>query len=265
MTETINAQYPLMRSVSIQALLAHRDNALQLWSQAMAALTRAQQAAAGSGGALPSVTIQIGSHEHRFHWSKPHELETQVRGYFDAQAWAFLMKESGMRSVMDETARRDWDKQIHERAAPELTEANIRATFEALHNARNDLFERGVIAVFRRLSWDYKTNTPVKFGKDIIVRGVISGYRYGGDELDDLDRVMHLLDGKPEPDHTCSVSAALSARSWRDPRAQFDRAYLSIKTFKNRNGHVTFRRPDLVEQMNLILAKHHPNALPAPQ
>lgn len=42
-------------------------------------------------------------------------------------------------------------------------------------------------------------------------------------------------------------------------------AYLSIRTFKNGNGHVTFKRPDLVEKMNKIIAKHYPGALPAPK
>lgn len=39
--------------------------------------------------------------------------------------------------------------------------------------------------------------------------------------------------------------------------------YLHLRWFKNGNGHITFKRPDLVEQMNLILAKHYPHALPA--
>jgi len=40
---------------------------------------------------------------------------------------------------------------------------------------------------------------------------------------------------------------------------------MDIRTFKNGNGHATFTRPDLVERMNLIIAKHYPGALPAPK
>lgn len=39
------------------------------------------------------------------------------------------------------------------------------------------------------------------------------------------------------------------------------RAYFHLRWFKNGNGHLTFSRPDLVEAMNRILAKHYPNAL----
>ena len=41
--------------------------------------------------------------------------------------------------------------------------------------------------------------------------------------------------------------------------------YLSIKCFKNTNAHITFKRLDLVEKMNKIIAKHYPGALPAPK
>ncbi|ONZ24329.1 hypothetical protein A8F44_22135, partial [Burkholderia cenocepacia] len=34
-----------------------------------------------------------------------------------------------------------------------------------------------------------------------------------------------------------------------------------LRWFKNGNGHLTFKRADLVDRMNLILAKHYPNAL----
>jgi len=37
--------------------------------------------------------------------------------------------------------------------------------------------------------------------------------------------------------------------------------YFHLRWFKNGNGHLTFKRADLVEQMNRILAKHYPNAL----
>jgi hypothetical protein len=46
---------------------------------------------------------------------------------------------------------------------------------------------------------------------------------------------------------------------------QVENDYLAIRTFKNGNGHVMFKRPDLVDAMNRIIAKHYPGALPAPK
>jgi len=75
---------------------------------------------------------------------------------------------------------------------------------------------------------------------------------------------MHVLDDKPEPDHRRGWHGRLSACNRTDmPDAADD--YLSVKSFRNGNGHVTFKRQDLVDKMNLIIAKHYPGALPAPK
>ena len=42
---------------------------------------------------------------------------------------------------------------------------------------------------------------------------------------------------------------------------QAENAYLHVKWSKKGSGHVLFKRPDLVEKMNGILAKHYPHAL----
>ena len=39
--------------------------------------------------------------------------------------------------------------------------------------------------------------------------------------------------------------------------------YIHLTWFKNGNGHITFKRVDLVDHLNRIIAKHFPGALPA--
>ena len=56
---------------------------------------------------------------------------------------------------------------------PEISEANILSTFEQLHQNKDEVFERGMINVFKGLSWDYKTNSPCKFGSKIIVNNLV--------------------------------------------------------------------------------------------
>lgn len=187
----------------------------------------------------------------------------------DCSAWQYLLHESGMRSLMDATAREKWDKAISDGEVPELTEANIRSTFKMLHDSRGDIFERGVVACFKGLAWDYKTNLPQKFGKRVVMSS-LTGYRSYErcNELDDLMRVFSVLDGKPEPDHRGGISSLLSRAGMSNYSAKQGRVendYLEIKTFKNGNGHVMFKRLDLVDKMNKIIAKHYPGALPAPK
>lgn len=182
----------------------------------------------------------------------------------DAHAWQYLLKESGLRTFMDAKAREKWDAQIHDGDIPELTASNIEATFDMLYGSRGDMFERGVLECFKRLSWNYKTNQPFKFGKRIIIGNLFSSYGYQNhgrtNELDDLMRVFHVIEGKPEMDHRYAMyhqfSVALAAG-----KTSMENDYIQVKWFKKGTGHITFKRPDLVEKLNLIIAKHYPNAL----
>ena len=130
------------------------------------------------------------------------------------------------------------------------------------------MFERGVIACFKSLAWCYKTNLPQKFGKRIVVTCINSSYSRKHDAMDDLLRVMHVLDGKPEPDHRGGFGSMLRAAGldgYYSKAGVCENEYLSVRTFKNGNGHITFKRLDLIDKMNLIIAKHYPGALPAPK
>lgn len=83
----------------------------------------------------------------------------------DRGIWRDLMKKSGMLSIMDAQARDQWYRNLEGDGIPAVSEANILSTFEQLHLNKGDVFERGVINVFKGLSWDYKSNSPCKFGK----------------------------------------------------------------------------------------------------
>lgn len=190
-------------------------------------------------------------------------LPSSIRAV-DAALWDYLLAQSGLWSFFDSKAREDWRKQIDERKTPALTADNIRATFEGLHAQRGIFFERGVIALFRFLSWEYKTNKPIAFGKRIVCTSVLDSYGFTNsgvcDKLDDLDRAFHILDGKPEPDHRSSIQSRLREQG-RAVYAPLETPYFKIKLFQNGNGHVKFLRADLVDKLNLILAKYHPDAL----
>lgn len=185
----------------------------------------------------------------------------------DASLWDLLFDRSGLRTFMDAQARKEWADQIEKNATPPLTAENVAATFRQLHAQRGEFFERGVVTVFRRLSWDYKTNSPRMFGKRIILTHVLSpwGHTNGTaiDGLDDMERAMCVLDGKPEPDHRSSVGGMLRARSYDGTTVgELASPNLKAKTYKNGNAHVTFLRADLVDKLNLIIARHYPGALP---
>ena len=286
----------LVLSVSIANMVTQRAAVIGKIPAAAELMREAAQLAGAAHLGMPRVTISNSygrgyssdcalsdAYLHTDRAGNTHEYKARekadsdkvIRLGVDCAAWQYLMHESGMRSLMDATARAKWDKAISEGDIPELNEANVRSTFGMLHDSRGEIFERGVIAVFKGLAWCYKTNLPQKFGKRVVISYMRSsvtggtgslGYvnHLGCDKLDDLTRVFHVLDGKPEPDHRKGwYSRLMACAKVSDPDATDD--YFSIRSFRNGNGHVTFKRLDLVDKMNLIIAKHYPGALPAPK
>lgn len=263
----------LVPSLSIENFIAQRDAMVERAHQARRIIQEIETIAA----ALPAPTTHHGAWYRLGLLTEPERIDfTHDRGFdnyvkgIDAGCWARLLDLSGLRTFMDAAARKAWDDNIDKRKVPPLTLDNVEATFRAMHDSRREMFERGVIAVFKRLSWDFKTNNPVMFGKRIILQhvydslarryGIISVSHSGADGIDDLMRALCILDGKPEPDHRQGAYYRLDAAA-KPGVVDFD-GYFTIKGFKNGNGHLTFSRPDLVDLMNQIIGRHFPGALP---
>jgi hypothetical protein len=82
---------------------------------------------------------------------------------------------------------------------------------------------------------------------------------YMTNALDDLIRAFCLFEGKAEPDHRTGMYSKLNNIAF------YDGEYFTIKIYKKGSGHLVFKKPELVERLNLILAKHYPDCLPRPK
>ncbi|HIE4239724.1 TPA: DUF4942 domain-containing protein [Serratia marcescens] len=188
----------------------------------------------------------------------------------DRGIWRDLMKKSGMLSLMDAQARDQWYNSLEKDEIPEISEANILSTFEQLHQSKGDVFERGVINIFKSLSWNFKTNSPCKFGKKIIVTGLVKCDQWGfglnwgwqRDRLADLERMLMILDGQPIPDNRADVTRHLGDHIHEERHStRYEDEMFAIKYFQKGTAHITFKRHDLVHKLNDIVAKHYPNML----
>lgn len=254
----------LVPSISIANLIAQRDLILAKVEEGCRLLREAQSIAGESGIAD---ALRYKSFEWILCGPDRYNRDTRildegivpsVRQRADAAAWDLLMHASGVMTLMDAKARKEWRDAIDACKTLELTKENIAATFAGLHEQRDDIFERGVIECFRKLSWDYKTNRPFYFGRRIIlhIRSYGHFHHERMDHLIDLQRVFCILDGKPEEDHRNGLYQRLSTGRHGESRGVHDDIYMQIRWFKNGNGHITFKRPDLVERLNKIIAKH---------
>ncbi len=82
------------------------------------------------------------------------------------------------------------------------------------------------------------------------------------DQLVDLERMVFLLDGKAIPDNRGDISIRLMEHIRDNPAKDvYDDAYFSIRYYQKGTAHLTFKRAELVDRMNDIIAKHYPGML----
>ena len=264
-------------SLPVERIVAQRNSGVAAFLEAIRLLRDAQKLifeASGRGWISGMTEIIERSLSADCSTTREAALKRSICRYADRDIWTRLMNDTGMFTLMSEAQRKEWDTQLYSDDCPEITLDNVIATFRALNASKGETFEQGVIDVFRNLSWDYKTHNPCLLGKKIIIDGVLDNHRglyfsvrtYAQNRIDDLARPFWLLDGKTIPDNRVSEGANLSAFISQGGAASvgevFSCEYFTVRTYKKGSAHVTFTRPDLVEKVNDIIARHYPGALP---
>ncbi|UCQ27497.1 DUF4942 domain-containing protein [Edwardsiella tarda] len=259
-------------STSIEHVVIGRNSALKQIEVLIQQLDDISTLTSNIGGGKAN---EWGVRQYRYDCWLMEKTETAMKAItcnLDRSIWRDLMNRSGMLAIMDAQAREQWYRNLEGNDIPAISEANILSTFEQLHQSKDEVFERGVINVFKGLSWDYKSNGPCKFGKKIIVNGLVKydrwgfGLNWGGqrDRLADLERMLMLLDGKPVPDNRADVIRRLSDHIDANRHSnRYEDEMFTIKYFQKGTAHITFKKPELVDKMNDIVAKHFPSMLPA--
>lgn len=78
----------------------------------------------------------------------------------------------------------------------------------------------------------------------------------------DLERMLFLLSGKSIPDNRSDITTRLMAHIRDNPdKDVYEDEFFRIRYFQKGTAHLTFKRLDLVERMNDIIAKHYPGML----
>ena len=261
----------LILSTSIERVVTGRDSALKQIEQLIQQLDAISRLTSEiSGGTAQDWAMKVGHRYDSWLTEKADKAMPAITRSIDRSIWRDLMLKSGMMALMDAQARDQWHKNLEEGDLPAISEANILSTFEQLHLNKMEVFERGIINVFKGLSWDYKTNSPCSFGKKIIIDNLVTHNRWGfslnwgwrRDQLADLERMLFLLDGKPIPDNRDDISTRLMEHI-RDNSTKdvYEDEFFSIRYYQKGTAHLVFKRLELIERMNDIIAKHYPGML----
>ncbi|HCO9385371.1 TPA: DUF4942 domain-containing protein, partial [Escherichia coli] len=203
---------------------------------------------------------------------KPEEAKRNITRLADRKIWDRLMTDTGMYTFMSSCQRDEWNSQLMSDTCPEITLDNVLATFRHLNASKMQTFEQGLIDVYRKLSWDYRTNNPCRLGKKIIIENLL--YRWsngrvtldcsGREALDDLVRPFYLLEGRNVPDFRSSIGAQYGEFLGNGDNVGklSEGEYFTVRGYQKGTVHIVFKRSDLVEKLNDIIARHYPGALP---
>lgn len=258
----------MMKVGSIEDLCAHRDRALALAAQALNLLVEAQAEMVKASPSASSYHYLFDYDDARWMGRANNfpDLIAGIRRRVDHAAWVHLRDATDLKNLMDATALGEFNDGLKD--PPEFTAATATATFGSLFENRTRIFERGVVAAFRGLdAKNYKSNSRFKVGDRAVFKSVLNGWgwnRYGKAEqtIRDVERVFHILDGQPPPDHRADLARELEAVRFKKAKNVVTTPYFKAETFKNGNLHIRFLRPDLVDQVNRIIAKHYGETLP---
>ncbi len=263
----------LIKSTSVSAFLRHHARIKELVDSARTALVEADRTAREAG--FESDSRPWTALASLFDQPRPKCVQFLAAGgvervmqEVDARAWQYLLRQSGVESFMTASALARWRQQIDARTFIPVSPEAVASTLSELRDRRLEYFEDGVIETFRSLSWDYKTNNPFLLEKRIILKGFarvdgrsISFYTEATSRVDDLARVLAVVDGNPMPDVRYGTMYACD-KAHSDGLRTLEQPYYFLRWFKNGNAHLEFRRPDLVRGLNEIIARRFPGALP---
>jgi len=189
-------------------------------------------------------------------------LEETIRA-IDRRLWHQAFDITGFGQLMDRQARKDFERTL-EQNPPAFTVENVRSIFLSTAQDADEMFNRGLVNVFRRLSRSHRTNTnnAFKINRRAIIEGMVRPSWGGGlevrigwpsDELNDIDRVIKTLDRQPH--HRRALETAVNGALKK--REVYEDAYYQIKGFANSNMHILFKRQDLLDQANRIIHDYY--------
>ena len=184
----------------------------------------------------------------------------------DATYWNKAMGLTNVWECMPQKRRDEWSESIREMTCPAFEEETVRATLQSLIHSRSKFFAERVDGIFRALSHEHVTNSPMGFGKRMILNYAITSYGCVNHSvagyIDDLRAVIAKFMGRDDPHWGLSMNLIQSLRDNLGEWHTVDGGALRIRLYKKGTAHLEVH-PDMAWRLNAILANLHPQAIPA--
>lgn len=200
----------------------------------------------------------IGGHRNRA------TFLSRVTKTVDQGVWQKLLEMTGFEALMDKQAREEWRKSLDEPVEPTAETALL--TMQSFVESADMMFRRGIAQAFAKLDRRFKSHDGFKVGGRVVLSNALSsGYWLRGTErtLYDVDRAFHQIErGEPVKEIGAQAVTDLIEAKRREHgfgawSARIENDLFKIDVFKNGNVHLSFKRKDLVEKVNRLLAEYY--------
>lgn len=203
--------------------------------------------------------VVVEFHSKRIALDEPQTLMFQWK----KRAWSRLVEKMGIRKAMSIKRAAELDAELESgKNLPEITEANILAMVEKTMDDFPQMVQEAVKEVYERLrprSERYKTNDYFEVGRRVILsnrvrmnyNGKFDDNHYHHQEMNALDNVFHMLDGKGiPPGYDGPLLTAIKQTGIEGKGAT---EYFRFQCYAgNGNLHLEFLRLDLVARLNQV-------------
>lgn len=252
---------------SLEELELHRNRALECYKKAAELIAEGNRAAQLCVKEKYGFTLSRHDTDHLWSTVNIDKFLESCRKSVDYKLWTMVIGSTPLESLMHHSKLEKFKTQMYEEPIP-ATADNIYATMMTLTASAGDTFTSGLVEAFSCFSKDHKTNDPFKVKPKAILSHIVnmtyglSPIRYGRgrDILNDLDRCMHILDGKPWHGYGGLVDHVNEAEK-KYNRTFCETPYFKAKWYGNGNIHLEFVRKDLLIKVNEIIAQHYGEVL----
>lgn len=287
---------------NVEEIEAGFVRAMDLYTIAFAKIEEADRAIKMAYAAVEAVTPGAAFHDSNDareigEFNKAVQLPSRdlylrtARKLINVRCWHYVVDRCGMRQLMDAQATKEFDAQLryvpdrpkHHRelidedeaakGPPEFTAENVRSTLATFAGQAQTIWRRGIANAFSKLDRRFRSHDGFKIGSRLILTrlandwGSIDTYGNRADTFRDIERTLHILDGR-DPRHAQANFLHQLDQERRDmPRngrslmtgwqSEHDSPYFKVRIFKNGNAHLWFTRDDLVELVNKELAAYY--------
>jgi hypothetical protein len=183
----------------------------------------------------------------------------------DAEYWDRVLKLTDVLDCMPQARRDEWFESIREHKTVTFDAPTVFGTLAELLASRQRFFAERVEGIFRSLSGNHVTNSPMGFRQRMILEYVTDQWSFTNSTragvISDLRKIIARFMGRDEPHYeTIGHLIQYARRECTGEWVMVDGGALRLRCYKKGTAHLEVH-PEIAYRLNNVLAYLHPTAI----